>query len=165
MVVESRYLEGLWQDIVKAKYLRNKTVASVQSRFNDSPCWKALLKVKYTYMIGTKVVLGNGDTCRLWKDPFLDNIPLWEKFPNLFDLCQTPNVSLNALDENFAIPFKRNPRGENLEHWTNIKMQLLDLELSTSSDSIQWLLNQNKLFFTISVYLLLERNLADSHNR
>jgi hypothetical protein len=114
MVVESRYPEGLWQDIVKAKYLRNKTVTSVQSRFNDSPCWEALLKVKYTYMIGMKVVLGNGDTCRLWKDPFLDNIPLCEKIPNLSDLCQTPtpDVSLNALDENFAIPFKRNPRGE-----------------------------------------------------
>jgi hypothetical protein len=32
-------------------------VATVTSRFNDSPCWKAMLKVKETYFTGRKVVL------------------------------------------------------------------------------------------------------------
>jgi hypothetical protein len=46
--VELDSKHGLWQDIVKAKYLRNKSVANVTARFNDSPCWKGLLKVKDT---------------------------------------------------------------------------------------------------------------------
>jgi hypothetical protein len=33
--LETQY--GLWQDIIKAKYLRNKTVATVPCKFNDSP--------------------------------------------------------------------------------------------------------------------------------
>jgi hypothetical protein len=40
--------KGLWQDIFKAKYLRTKYVASIHCKFNDSPCWKSLLKIKYT---------------------------------------------------------------------------------------------------------------------
>lgn len=37
---------GMWQNIVKAKYLRSIMVANVKARMSDSPCWKALLKVK-----------------------------------------------------------------------------------------------------------------------
>jgi hypothetical protein len=68
----------------------------MQSRFNDSPYWKALLKVKDTYIVGRKVVPGNGDTCRLWKDPFVNNIPLCEQFPILFYLCQSQDISLKG---------------------------------------------------------------------
>lgn len=35
--------KGLWQDIIRAKYLRRAIVASVKEKFNDSPCWKAIL--------------------------------------------------------------------------------------------------------------------------
>jgi hypothetical protein len=52
---------------VKAKYLRNKTVANVWS-INDSPCFEVLLKVKETYLAGIHVVMGNGNLCRIWKD-------------------------------------------------------------------------------------------------
>src|SRR4051812_37191181 len=38
--------DGVWQDIVKARYLRNHSVASVTPHFLDSPCWKNLLKIK-----------------------------------------------------------------------------------------------------------------------
>jgi hypothetical protein len=47
--------EGLWQQIVKARYLRNKLVASVSSRFSDSPCWKSLILVKDTYLAGRRI--------------------------------------------------------------------------------------------------------------
>jgi hypothetical protein len=150
--------QGLWQDIVKAKYLRNKIVASVQSRFNDSPCWKALLSMKDTYMAGRKVGVGNGDICRLWKDHFIGTSPLCEQFPVLFDLCQSQDISLkDALDLNLAIPFRRILCGQNLEAWNNIKTKLLELNLSTTSDSIHWSLNQNRIFSTKSVYIWLEK--------
>ena len=49
--------DGLWQKIVKAKYLRNKTVASVKPRISDSPSWKNLLKVKDTYFVCVEFLL------------------------------------------------------------------------------------------------------------
>jgi hypothetical protein len=65
--------KGLWHDIIKAKYLRNKTIATVTPRFNDSPVWKVFIKVKDTYSAGRKNTLENGDITRMWKDPFCVN--------------------------------------------------------------------------------------------
>jgi hypothetical protein len=48
---------GFWQTIVKAKYFWHKTVASVETRFSDSPCWKAIMEVKYEHFMGRKVIL------------------------------------------------------------------------------------------------------------
>jgi hypothetical protein len=117
-------------------------------------------------MAGRKVVLGNGNICRLWKDHFIDTSPLCEQFPVLFDLCQSQDISLkDALDLDLAIPLRRILRGENLNTWNTVKTKLLELNLSTSPDSIHWSLNQNRIFSTKSVYIWLQRNLAGSHNR
>ena len=64
---------GMWQTIVKAKYMRNKTVNSIKCRASDSPVWRALLKVKDFYLLGRKVSLGSGNLVRFWKDVWLDN--------------------------------------------------------------------------------------------
>jgi hypothetical protein len=65
--------DGMWQQIVKKKYLRNKTVASVKPRVSDSPCWKSILKVKERYFEGRQVILNRGDVVRFWLDPWIEN--------------------------------------------------------------------------------------------
>jgi hypothetical protein len=45
--------DNLLENIFKAKYLRNKFVASVEARLSDFPSWKALLQVKDTYFCGS----------------------------------------------------------------------------------------------------------------
>jgi hypothetical protein len=59
----------------------------VTARFNDSPCWKGLLKVKDTYMVGRKVNLRKGNICRLWQDSISGETLLSLQFRELFDLC------------------------------------------------------------------------------
>jgi hypothetical protein len=157
-------LDGLWQDIVKAKYLRNKTVATVSSKFNDSPCWKAILKVKDTYFAGRKVVLNNGNITRLWKDPIMGEQPFCEKFPVLFNLCQVQDCTVKSCKEaNFEIPFRRHLRGELLDQWQHILNTLLLAPSHDENDRITWSLNKNAIFSTKSIYTFLEKNLAGSH--
>ena len=55
---------GLWQDIIKARYLRRDTIASVKGKTSDSPCWKAIMKVKDLYMAGRRVVIQSGNIAR-----------------------------------------------------------------------------------------------------
>jgi hypothetical protein len=51
MVVEVRYTERFMEKkLLELKYLRNKIVASVKTRFNDSSCWKAILR-KYIWLV------------------------------------------------------------------------------------------------------------------
>lgn len=68
--------KGLWQDVVRAKYLKRSSIANIKGKFNDSPFWKALLKVKETYMAGRRVVVNSGDVARLWHDPIGTQPPL-----------------------------------------------------------------------------------------
>lgn len=78
---------GIWQDIVKARYLANKTLANVSPKFSDSPCWKALLKVKDLYMVGRKIKTEFGNLTRVWKDSVNGLIPFNVQFPRLYDIC------------------------------------------------------------------------------
>ena len=99
--------EGLWQKIVKAKYLRNKTIASVRPRVSDSPCWKNLLKVKEIYFCGRRVILKRGDVARFWYDPWFQDTPLRISNPNLFDISHAQECTFNrALEANLDIPFR-----------------------------------------------------------
>lgn len=59
---------GVWQNLVRARYLQNKSVATVQPRQSDFPYWKSLLKVRELYMMGRKIKLGCGNLSRVWKD-------------------------------------------------------------------------------------------------
>jgi hypothetical protein len=156
----------LWQTIVKAKYLKRKTITSVTPKFNDSPCWKALIKVRDTYLAGRKVSLGKGNICRLWKDAYMDDVPLCELHPALFDLCQMQDCTVQkCVDSNYVIPFRRRLHGDLLETWHLITSKLENLTLSDTTDKISWSLNRNGIFSTKSVYKLLELPLAGSHSK
>ena len=39
--------QGLWQDVIRAKYFNQDTLTSVKTKFNDSQIWKAIMKTKY----------------------------------------------------------------------------------------------------------------------
>jgi hypothetical protein len=51
---------GLWQQIIKYKYLRHDSICSVKHKQTDSPMWADLLKVRNLYLQGRKFVIGNG---------------------------------------------------------------------------------------------------------
>jgi hypothetical protein len=60
---------------VKARYLREKQITDVKPRVNDSPSWKAILKVRDLYLEGRRVLMKKGNICRVWKDPTFGGIP------------------------------------------------------------------------------------------
>lgn len=43
---------GLWQQIVSYKYLKNKSIHDVEHKLDDSPIWSDLLKIKHIYLQG-----------------------------------------------------------------------------------------------------------------
>ena len=50
---------GLWQKIVKFKYIRNSSIYDVKHRQSDSAIWADLLKVKDIYLQGRKILVRN----------------------------------------------------------------------------------------------------------
>ena len=107
MVVEAQTSDGLWQLIVRA------TVANIRSRFSDSPCWRAIMKVKETYMAGRKININSGDLARIWHDPWVANTPLRDRFPVLFNICQDQDCTIASLvANNYTLGFRRRLFGE-----------------------------------------------------
>ena len=52
--------DGLWQRIVRYKYLRNNSIHNVSHKLNDSHIWSDLLKVKEVYLLGRDVSIKDG---------------------------------------------------------------------------------------------------------
>lgn len=44
--------KGIWQEIVKAKYLKKQVVGNVSHKLDDSHVWSYLLKVKTSILKG-----------------------------------------------------------------------------------------------------------------
>lgn len=86
--------EGIWQEIARAKYIKDGTVCSVSHRINDSPVWTNLLKVKHIYLQGRKLNVRNGKKASLWKDSWINNNPLCIQYPVLYDFCQNRHYCL-----------------------------------------------------------------------
>jgi hypothetical protein len=68
--------EGLWQKLVKAKYLSKSSIYTVSHKLHDSPMWYDLLKVKDVYLKGRIVKIENGKNTRLWEDCWVFDKPL-----------------------------------------------------------------------------------------
>jgi hypothetical protein len=149
--------DGLWERIVRENYLRNKTVANIKARFNDSPFWKGLLKVKDIYMVGRRVKIKRGNLMRFWKHVWLGETSLEHQFPILFDICQEPEVTFQeCIAKNFVISFRRRLHTGILEQWNYIQSKALEVNMDEADDTISWSLNKSGLFTTKSVYKYLE---------
>jgi hypothetical protein len=158
--------DGLWQRIVKARYLRSKMVSNVTPRFSDSPCWKSLLQVKDTYLAGRKIVLNGGDLVRFWQDPWEDKPPVCVMFPDLFDICQLQECTVKFFVENGkTLPFRRRLHGRLLDQWNQVLAYFEQLSLSNVPDVVLWRFTKNAKFSTKSVYEYLERDLSGADNK
>ena len=130
--------EGDWQEIIRAKYLGRDTVASVKGRITDSPCWKAIMKVKDLYMVGRKVVVHSGNIARLWTDPVGDQVPFADQFPQLFAICNKPEcVVKDCVEANLVTFFRRRLTYELNELWKKMVSTVKVTCITTYSDRIK----------------------------
>lgn len=56
--------EGVWQELLRNKYLHSKTLTQVTAKPIDSPFWKRLMRVKADFFHRGEFVVGNGQTTR-----------------------------------------------------------------------------------------------------
>ncbi|WVZ96731.1 hypothetical protein U9M48_042332 [Paspalum notatum var. saurae] len=71
--------DGIWQQLFKKKYLKNKTIAEVFWKPEDSHFWSGLMKVKDRFMDLSTFQVHNGLQTRFWEDKALvgDKLIKW----------------------------------------------------------------------------------------
>ena len=86
--------DGIWQTLVKAKYLKGRPIAAVQYKMGDSHVWADLLKIKDIYLRGRRLQTKNGKNTILWSNSWLNNKPLCVTYPVLYDLCSEKDITV-----------------------------------------------------------------------
>lgn len=158
--------EGLWQDIVRHKYLRNNSVHSVTHRLNDSPVWYDLLEIKEVYLLGRKKCTKDGCHTRFWKDSQVYQQPLCLVAPDLFELCECKDITVkNARNGEIPITFRRWLPADLRGRWEQIWRDILVFPLENVSDEIGWSLEKNNKFSVKSTYNALTRNDAGVYHK
>jgi hypothetical protein len=85
---------GMWQEIVKYKYLK-KIQLSLSSINKLILLYGAdLIKVKEIYLQGRKMCVKDGKSTLVWRDTWLYSDPLYTLFHDLFKLCEQKDINV-----------------------------------------------------------------------
>jgi hypothetical protein len=90
---------GIWQDIMKAKYLSKAVLGNVTHKLDDSPIWCDLQNVNHLYMKRRTCKIQSGETVLFWLDRWSKDGPLCTKQPILFELCDEKEITVKKFIE------------------------------------------------------------------
>jgi len=140
--------EGLWQEIVKSKYLHNKSIVSVTHKQTDSPIWYDLLKVRDIYLQGRGIRFKNGGKTRFWCDPWLYDKSILAVVPALLILCDQKEVSAaDVKSGQIQITFRRWLTDDLQSCWDKVCSGVDSFFLQEGEDVIIWKFERALLWY------------------
>jgi hypothetical protein len=86
--------DGLWQQLLKNKYLKGRTLSQVDRKKGDSQFWSGLMEVKNLVLERGRFNVQDGTQTRFWEDLWLGKEPLMKKYPALYNIVRKKNVSV-----------------------------------------------------------------------
>jgi hypothetical protein len=158
--------EGLWQDIVRLKYVKQSPICMIPHRIDDSPLWKDLMKIRHLYLKGRTFKLNNGRGVSFWLDCWLDDTRLCLCYPVLFYLSTDQKISIHEVARNgWVIQFKVRLYGILREQWYQLAANLNRVNLNNEKDIPIWNWTASKKFSVKSTYEQLTRGDGGSSYR
>jgi hypothetical protein len=150
---------GLWQEIVKVKYVKGSPICLIPNRINDSPIWKDLMKVRQIYLRGRGIKINNGEAVSLWLDTWLEELPLCQRYSVLYELVVNQSCSVKEVKEKgWVVQFKVRVQGLIREQWYELAMKLNNVNLNNERDEVYWKWTPSKKFTIKSMYEHLTRD-------
>jgi hypothetical protein len=149
--------DGLWQQILKKKYVKDSTIGQVHRKHGDSHFWSGLVKGKEEFLNLGKFQLNNGCNIRFWEDKWMESYSLKELYPSLFAITRKKHISAASMFSTVPlnISFCRGLVGDNLTLWYNLVSRVAHIRLNNNDDKFVWGLHQNGIFSVKSMYLAL----------
>jgi hypothetical protein len=158
--------EGMWQTMLKRKYLKGLPIGAVGRKPGDSQFWSGLMKVKHKFLDFIRFKVNNGTNTRFWEDRWVGNFKLKDRFPSLYNLTRKKGSSVADVFRSVPlnVSFRRGLTGANLEAWFRLVSLVLVVQVNSAKDVGEWVLHQNKKFSVNSMYLALMSNGIIRHN-
>jgi hypothetical protein len=146
--------EGLWADLIRAKYLGDNDLFSPLVPTKGSQFWNAIHKIKWYFKLGAKHQVRDGARTYFWLDWWTGNGPLRASFPRLFEVCDNPFATVAGVRsaDGWHIRFRRAFGLAETVEWANL-CRIFDLHpFESGNDLVTWGLEASGEYSTNSIY-------------
>ncbi|WVZ90481.1 hypothetical protein U9M48_036780 [Paspalum notatum var. saurae] len=149
--------DGMWQQILRNKYIGSKPLAQLEWKIGESHFWSCLMKVKLDFLRFRTFLVKDGSQVRFWEDTWLDEAPLKDQYPSLYNIARPKSITIAEATSSSppSICWRRQLYGTNLDIWNSLLSRLEGLELSQEQDAFYWNLTTNGKFSVKSHYAAL----------
>jgi hypothetical protein len=86
--------DGVWQQLLRNKYLGSVPLSQVEWKQGDSQFWSGLLKVKRDLLSFGVFKIRDGTQVRFWEDIWMGSTPLKTQYPCLFSIARSKKDTL-----------------------------------------------------------------------
>jgi hypothetical protein len=144
--------DGLWQQVLKKKYLKGRTLSQVVKKKGDSHFWAGLMEVKDLVLQRGRFRVHDGSQTRFWEELWLGKEPLMVRYPSLYRIVRKKNLSVAQVLSTtpLNVSFRRALVGDNWAKWLELVGDVLWVNLNDRKDSFFWM--ANKTFSVKNMY-------------
>ena len=89
--------EGIWQSLLRNKYLSSKSLTQVAAKPNDSHFWRGLMHIKDEVLANGSFDIKDGTNTRFWDDTWVGDKPLKFKYPSLYNIVRDPHAKVSKV--------------------------------------------------------------------
>jgi hypothetical protein len=86
--------DGMWQQLLRNKYIGSKSLAQVEWKIGDSHFWSCLMKVKPDFLRFGTFLVNDGSQVRFWDDSWLDGSPLKDQYHSLYNITRPKSITI-----------------------------------------------------------------------
>ncbi|WVZ51657.1 hypothetical protein U9M48_002779 [Paspalum notatum var. saurae] len=154
--------DGMWQQLLRKKYIKDKTIGEVQWKPGDSHFWSGLMNVKDCFLSIATFNVHSGTQCRFWEDRWLGKFALKDQFLSLYNIARKKHILVaNVVSATpLNISFRRALVGDNLLKWNDLVAKVAFVQLDNYNDSIHWTLSKHGFFSVQSMYKFFVNQMA-----
>ncbi|WMV52954.1 hypothetical protein MTR67_046339 [Solanum verrucosum] len=147
---------SLWKEVIAAKYgMRDKWMTTKVTSPYGSIVWRSTSDLWDLVLERSYRKVGNGRKVAFWMDKWCGQVPLSQRFPDLYDLCQMQQATVAELwnDQGWNLHFRRNLNDWEMCRITEFLVTLAQFSnLSEEEDSLVWNVGSKGCFTVNSAY-------------
>jgi hypothetical protein len=146
--------DGVWQTLLRRKYVGSKAISQVIWKPGDSHFWAGIMATKKHFFPHGSFSIRDGSEIRFWEDKWLGATTLREQYPALYRIIRHKDVTLQSVMVTSppTMTFRRDVVGPRLTSWNELLQRLAPIQLVQGKDIFRWELTKNGLFSVKSMY-------------
>jgi len=146
--------DGVWQELLRKKYLKDKTIGEAYWKPGDSHFLSGLMKIKDRFLGLSTFVLHNGTSTWFWKDKWLGDCTLKQQFPSWYNIARKKHATVSQVFSSVPlnISFCRALVGDKLTKWNELGAKVVFVQLEDQPDTLKWNLTRHDVFTVQSMY-------------